>query len=614
MRNHLAKTVAAAAATLAGVGGFAGSANAQATCTQVVGDPDDGAYFAYLTDQTWSGTVCLEEPVFVGDPSLLVPDPATLTILPGTIVRSAPRRGLPGSVDFNPGGVFVTRGSRIIADGSPTSPIIMTTSAMDNDLDDECDDLDADGFDDSFPGLNPLNPAQACTGGVGCTPQFCDDTPTTAPLAPLDPAGNENVALWGGLALAGWAPTNLGGDEGAAPQVIGRGVTEGTNVPGTPVALAYYGGWEPHDDSGVVRYVSVRHAGDEIAANNELNGVTLAGVGDGTIFEFVEVFTNFDDGFEWFGGTVNGNHLASWYAGDDQFDIDEGFSGVLQYLLAVAPFFEEDSGSDYGQAAAVSPGRLGEWDNINNGNVTVRRDTPDARTDETPWPFGQPSVYNLTAIGHVPDVAPAGLVDTANEGNGIFTTAGYSGQVSNSIILNTAGAGPGNCYQIDNGGDHNAAFEASDFINLHPTINKACITKFTANICSDTNGIGVSNGAVAGDATALLACGDTYAEMLTGSPTAGDNSINVIDPVLAQEDPDFSGKGDTDGKLRSTMQGGVTPYDPRPSAAAAALVGIPPQDSGLDRSATYRGAFEDGAATLWTTPWSAARLGGILAQ
>jgi hypothetical protein len=84
--------------------------------------------------------------------------------------------------------------------------------------------------------------------------------------------------------------------------------------------------------------------------------------------------------------------------------------------------------------------------------------------------------------------------------------------------------------------------------------------------------------------------------------------------VLAQEDPDFSGKGDTDGKLRSTMQGGVTPYDPRPTGTAATLVGVPPQEASLDRSATYRGAFEPGAATLWTTPWSAARIGGILAQ
>jgi hypothetical protein len=174
-------------------------------------------------------------------------------------------------------------------------------------------------FKDPFPGFDPNIPAgcaaagtctTACTGG--CVPLFCDDTPTTAPLAPLDAAGRENVQLWGGLAIMGNAPTNLGNDEPAV--TMGVGTLEGVAVPATPGPLTFYGGVETHDNSGIYRYVSVRHAGVEIAANNELNGVSLAGIGDGTVFEYMEVYNNFDDGFEWFGGTVNGNHLVTLYA------------------------------------------------------------------------------------------------------------------------------------------------------------------------------------------------------------------------------------------------------------------------------------------------------------
>ena len=98
---------------------------------------------------------------------------------------------------------------------------------------------------------------------------------------------------------------------------------------------AVYGGATPADNSGSIQYLQVKHPGFEIATGNELNGITLAGVGSGTTFEFVQVHNSSDDGIEWFGGTVNGRHLIVTGADDDSFDTDNGYSGANQFLIAV---------------------------------------------------------------------------------------------------------------------------------------------------------------------------------------------------------------------------------------------------------------------------------------
>lgn len=148
------------------------------------------------------------------------------------------------------------------------------------------------------------------------------------------------MALWGDLVLLGNATTNMANNAGLGQ---GLGTVEGLTVPGFPVADATYGGslgvGDDADSSGSVSYVSVRHAGDEIGNSNELNGVPLAGVGTGTEFHHVEVYANFDDGIEWFGGTVNGHHLQVSQAGDDVFDADQGYRGKNQFLVGIMPNF-----------------------------------------------------------------------------------------------------------------------------------------------------------------------------------------------------------------------------------------------------------------------------------
>jgi len=233
--------------------GVAGSAGAQTVVNANV-----------TSNTTWSGTVVLQQPIFVKDG-------ATLTILPGTIVRGQPRSAAvqAGVIAGSPGALIVSQTGRIVANGSAANPIIMTTAAVDN---------NADGIADTLPSGFPKSwvPGDA----------FLDGTPATAPLAMLDKAGFATTDLWGGLVVLGNAPTNNANKSGVG---FGKTLVEGLTVPGFPAADATYGGILPHDNSGILNYVSVRHAGDEIGNGNELNGLTLGGVGDGTTVQNIEV-------------------------------------------------------------------------------------------------------------------------------------------------------------------------------------------------------------------------------------------------------------------------------------------------------------------------------------
>jgi hypothetical protein len=131
------------------------------------------------------------------------------------------------------------------------------------------------------------------------------------------PAGFRNRGDWGGLVLCGKAPVNNGD-----PQIEGG-----------PRSL--YGGSVSDDNSGILRYVRVEYGGYPLQPDKEINGITFAGVGSGTVVDYVMVAFANDDSFEWFGGTVNAKHLIAYRGLDDDFDTDNGFSGKVQYALAV---------------------------------------------------------------------------------------------------------------------------------------------------------------------------------------------------------------------------------------------------------------------------------------
>jgi len=97
-----------------------------------------------------------------------------------------------------------------------------------------------------------------------------------------------------------------------------------------------YGGDDETDNSGVIKYISIRHAGALIGEGNEINGLTLGGVGSGTIIEHVEVVGNLDDGIECFGGSVDITNALVWAQGDDAYDLDQSYSGTISNFVYIA--------------------------------------------------------------------------------------------------------------------------------------------------------------------------------------------------------------------------------------------------------------------------------------
>lgn len=128
-------------------------------------------------------------------------------------------------------------------------------------------------------------------------------------------AGFRAPSDWAGLVLCGQAPNNLAGGTGTAEGGIG----------------SEYGGTNPDDNSGVLTYVRIEFPGFEVATGSEVNGLTLNSVGRGTTIDYIQVSCSGDDGFEWFGGTVNARHLISFRTEDDDFDTDNGYSGMVQF-------------------------------------------------------------------------------------------------------------------------------------------------------------------------------------------------------------------------------------------------------------------------------------------
>lgn len=169
------------------------------------------------------------------------------------------------------------------------------------------------------------------------------------------PAGQRDYGDWGGLIICGRAPVNLPGGEGTIEGGVG----------------AVFGGNNPNDNSGKLRYVRIEFSGIAFQPNNEINGLTLGGVGSGTEIEYVQVSYNGDDSFEMFGGTVNLKHIVSFRAWDDDFDTDNGYSGKVQFAVALRdPNIADQSGSNGfesdndGQGTTATPFTSAVFSNI----------------------------------------------------------------------------------------------------------------------------------------------------------------------------------------------------------------------------------------------------------
>lgn len=141
-------------------------------------------------------------------------------------------------------------------------------------------------------------------------------------------AGARSPGDWGGVILLGKAPINPTG---------GSAKIEGGLVPtsgGTETDYIWFGGTDANDNSGIMKYVRIEFAGIAYSPDNEINGLTMGGVGAGTTLSYIQVYRSGDDAFEWFGGTVNADHLVASYAWDDDWDTDNGFAGNVQFCVS----------------------------------------------------------------------------------------------------------------------------------------------------------------------------------------------------------------------------------------------------------------------------------------
>ena len=218
--------------------------------------------------------------IYVLSGKVVVNDGVTLTIEEGTIIKGAEGQGSLASA------LIVDQGGRLLAEGTADEPIIFT-SVLDN-------------------------------------IQVGEKKGTNLTTA--------NIGLWGGLIVLGKAPISVSGDVETA-QIEG--------IPATD-SFGQYGGTVANDDSGILKYISIRHGGITIGSDNEINGLTLGGVGSGTVIDHIEVVANQDDAIEWFGGTVNVTNVLTYAQGDDGLDADQAWAGTVSNALVI---LGDDSGA-----------------------------------------------------------------------------------------------------------------------------------------------------------------------------------------------------------------------------------------------------------------------------
>jgi hypothetical protein len=236
---------------------------------------------------------------------ITVVDGVTLTIEAGTIIKGQAGTGA------NATALLIARGAKLNAEGTATAPIIFTTVA------------------------DEISVAQVAAGDF------------KSPNLDATVSG-----LWGGLIVLGKAPISASANE---IQIEGIPTTDPNGL---------YGGTDAADNSGVLKYISIRHGGANIGNGNEINGLTLGGVGNGTVIENIEVVANQDDGIEFFGGTVNVTNALVLNSGDDAIDTDQSWAGTLDNFIVIC-----GDATDHALEIDGPEGTLNAAHTLRNGSV-----------------------------------------------------------------------------------------------------------------------------------------------------------------------------------------------------------------------------------------------------
>ena len=417
---------------------------------------------------------------------------AVLNIEAGTVIKG---RNV-GSQGTNVGALYVTRGGKIYAEGTPQNPIIFTAEADDT----------------TIP----------------------DDMPIWGPTA---------RGLWGGLVIFGNTTINGAVDNGGHAANPKYEVYEGlTDITLNGENVFRYGGANDDDDSGVVRYVSIRHGGAVLAPNKEINGLSLGAVGRGTTIEFVESYCAADDGFEFFGGTVNTKYLVSSFNDDDSFDADMGYRGTNQFWFSIQAPDKRNHGMEL------------------NGQLNER--TSSASTTGLS-PASNYKVYNLTIIGS----GVSSLVNNGGADSAAVTLRPFTGaKLYNGIFTDFNGLG----------------------IYLETRSGLPATNVWSEGLSEINNTLwwNFSRGSASGiiDNTVTNLGGNSLATNYWTTPSL----LNQIsDPLLTS--------------ISRTNEGAS--LDPRPASGSPAGSDYATVPSGLV-TANYRGAFAPGRGN-WAADWTA---------
>ena len=316
--------------------------------------------------------------------------------------------------------MIINRGSRIIADGRPDAPITLTS-------------------------VSDIN------GTVG----------------------PEDVQQWGGVVINGFAVSNKCSYVGTRGEA-GFGLAPGTECSIDAEGSAgddesQYGGANDADDSGILRYVVVKHTGAQVGNGDELNGISFGGVGSSTIVENLEVYSTFDDGVEMFGGSFDITNLVAVYVRDDSIDIDEGYNGTITNALVV------QSAAD-GNHCIESDG-IGSYGDLDQAT----RDDFIARGLNS-----APTINNLTCI------VSANLPGTHDPGAGWRFREGIHPVVNDSLVISSFGANDqasaddNYCLRIDNVETAEAAINGDLQLN---SVIFSCQENVKGNEIADRNAV-----------------------------------------------------------------------------------------------------------------------------
>ena len=474
---------------------------------------------------------------------------ATLTIEAGTVVASDPD---------DAGSLAVARGAKIYVNGTKDNPVIMTST----------DDVATWTPDSSHP-----------SGGNPKTGTWREGANEWGNLTIMG-KGLISASHYGGLQV---------GDNTKDPSGLNEKQMEGL----TDEDYSIYGGADDNDDSGSISYLSLRYAGKVVGLGNELNGLSLGGIGRETDIDHVEIMNNVDDGVEIWGGTVNLKYISIWNVGDDNFDVDEGWRGKAQFLFLVQGYsIDAKQGSGVGDNCFET----------------------DGAEDSDAQPVTTTTIYNATVVGNPID-GDGGTVWRDNARvqyrNCIFMNLGEK------LVRPDGDDGDG-----ANGYGYNGTLSFADTWTTDYTVTSdvnAC------NGCSsgDFNSPGIlymaqTSGKLA-EITDSVFFSNLYSSAYTDSDTygvtvsGGSNSEKNNVVISGSDSADAPIVSITRGSLFTSTEGkGVLPVesiDPRPANEALTSAATAPDD-GFFTQASYRGAFS--AEENWLEGWTAADAYGMI--